>query len=321
MKRRRRDTADSFDVYLAEVRQVPLLSREEERELARAFRLARDTRAAHRLVAANLRFVVQVARGYRSYGLRLADLVQEGNLGLMRAVEGYDPDRGFRLVSYAVWWIKAYIHGHILRSWSMVKLGTTQAQRRLFFTLARTQREVVRHGAPGAPGMDADALAAVARKLRVPPALVEQMGHRLSARDVSLDAPAGDGPTTRLDLLESEAPGPDDVLSGAEESAQVAGHVAAALASLDERERAIIERRVMSETPETLQALGASLGCTRERVRQLECRAKAKLREALAALFPGHASRGAPSPKPAAPRARPGCRAGGDPAAPPAVAP
>jgi RNA polymerase sigma-32 factor len=277
-----------LEVYLAEIRRVPVLSREAERDLARAYRVDRDTRAAHQLVTANLRFVVQVARRYRSYGLRLADLVQEGNLGLMRALEGYDPERGIRLISYAVWWIKAYIHNYILRSWSMVRVGTTQARRRLFFALARTERESARRGDPAAPGLDEEALAEVARKLRVTPAQVEEMGHRLSAPDVSLDAPAGEGPATRLDLIASDAPGQDELLSGAEESAFLTAQVGAALAALDERERAIIEMRVMADAPVTLQALGDSLGCTRERARQLEFRAKAKLRRSLGIARPGH---------------------------------
>jgi RNA polymerase sigma-32 factor len=292
----------TFEVYVAEIRRVPVLSREEERELARAYRERGDTRAGHRLVTANLRFVAQVARGYRSYGLRLADLVQEGNMGLMRALEGYDPERGIRLISYAVWWIKAYIHNHILRSWSMVKLGTTQAQRRLFFALARAQREASLR--VDGPGTDESALAAVARRLRVAPAQVEQMGLRLAARDVSLDAPAGDGSAKRLDLLESDAPGPEDLVSGAEEAAFVAGQVGLALAALDERERAVVEMRVMSDAPMTLQALGESLGCTRERARQLEFRAKAKLRRALASSLPGRGGGAARAERPAR-RARP----------------
>src|SRR5512136_129393 len=135
-----------LDRYLASVQQHPLLSPEEERELARRYR-AGDARAGHTLVTANLRFVVKVAHGYRAYGLRIGDLVQEGNLGLMRAVQKFDPELGIRLISYAVWWIRAYIQNYVLRSWSLVKIGTTQAQRKLFFSLARTKREV-EHDAP-----------------------------------------------------------------------------------------------------------------------------------------------------------------------------
>jgi RNA polymerase sigma-32 factor len=281
----RGEPAGGLEAYLAEIRRVPLLTREEERDLARAWRVRRDTRAAHRLVTSNLRFVVMVARGYRSYGLRLADLVQEGNLGLLRALEGYDPERGIRLVSYAVWWIKAYIHNYILRSWSMVKLGTTQAQRRLFFALARSRNDPARP--PEAPGLDEASLGRVARTLGVAPAQVEQMGARLAGRDLSLDAPAGDGPATRLDLLESGVPGPEELVAEAEEAVRLAGRVGEALAALDGRERSVVERRVMADDPLTLQELGDALGCTRERARQIEFRAKAKLRRALAGQVPG----------------------------------
>jgi RNA polymerase sigma-32 factor len=139
-----RATTGSLELYLSEINRFPLLDVDEEQRLAREYLSNRDTKAAHRLVTANLRFVVKVAYEYRSYGFRIADLVQEGNIGLMKAVQKFDPDKGIRLISYAVWWIRAYIQNYILRSWSLVKLGTTQAQRKLFFSLARTRRELDR---------------------------------------------------------------------------------------------------------------------------------------------------------------------------------
>src|SRR5512142_2157335 len=143
----RAPTASStLDQYLHEINRVPLLTVDEERRLARQFRDQNDKRAAHRLVEANLRFVVKVAYEYRSYGLKMSDLIQEGNIGLMKAVQKFDPDKEIRLISYAVWWIRAYIQNYILRSWSLVKIGTTQAQRKLFFSLARTKRELERQG-------------------------------------------------------------------------------------------------------------------------------------------------------------------------------
>jgi RNA polymerase sigma-32 factor len=166
-----------------------------------------------------------------------------------------------------------------------VKLGTTQAQRRLFFALGRSQRDPGRP--PEAPGLDEAALGRVARTLGVAPAQVELMGARLAGRDLSLDAPVGDGPATRLDLLESGAPGPEDLVAGAEEAIRLAGRVGEALASLDGRERSVVERRIMADEPLTLQELGDDLGCTRERARQIEFRAKAKLRRALAGQVPG----------------------------------
>src|SRR5689334_24366663 len=138
--------ASSLELYLSEINQFPLLTVEEEQNLARLYRRKGDSRAAHRLVTANLRFVVKVAYEYRSYGFKMADLIQEGNIGLMKAVQKFDPDKGIRLISYAVWWIRAYIQNHILKNWSLVKLGTTQAQRRLFFSLARTRRELEKLG-------------------------------------------------------------------------------------------------------------------------------------------------------------------------------
>ena len=275
----------SIERYLAEINRHPLLTAEEERDAARRFRDGADTRAAHLLVTANLRFVVKVAYEYRSYGLRLADLIQEGNIGLMKAVQKFDPEKGIRLISYAVWWIRAYMQSYILRSWSLVKLGTTQAQRRLFFSLARTRRELdlqsAGHGADS-DGRDDDK---VARRLDVKTAEVREMAQRIEARDLSLDAPLGDdGDHTHVELVPGADPSQDDVVSGVQERTLVAGRVEEALARLDARERFIIERRVMDEEPMTLKDLGAHFGFSRERARQLELRAKEKLRRELESL-------------------------------------
>ena len=275
----------SLDVYLAEINRFPLLSVAEEQELARRFRDQGDTRAAHRLVTANLRFVVKVSYEYRSYGFRMADLIQEGNIGLMKAVQKFDPDKGIRLISYAVWWIRAYIQNFILKSWSLVKLGTTQAQRKLFFSLARTKREMdrtsVEHGADS-DSHDADK---VAKKLRVKTGEVREMEQRMDGRDLSLDAPMGDdGAHSHVDFVASGNPTQDEELSGAEEAQMVSGRVVEALARLDARERYIIEQRVMAERPLTLKELGEHFGFSRERARQLEIRAKEKLRNELHAL-------------------------------------
>jgi len=228
---------------------------------------------------------VKVAYEYRSYGFRMADLIQEGNIGLMKAVQKFDPDKGIRLISYAVWWIRAYIQNYILKSWSLVKLGTTQAQRKLFFSLARTRRELdkssVEHGADS-DGRDSSK---VASKLRVKASEVDEMAQRMEGRDLSLDAPVGDdGGTSHVDFVAGSDPGADDELSGAQEQAMVSGRVGAALARLDRRERFIIEQRVMSEQPMTLKELGEHFGFSRERARQLEIRAKEKLKTELHAL-------------------------------------
>jgi RNA polymerase sigma-32 factor len=276
--------ASSLELYLGEINRFPLLTVEEEQRLAREFRDG-DTRAAHRLITANLRFVVKVSYEYRSYGFRMADLIQEGNIGLMKAVQKFDPDKGIRLISYAVWWIRAYIQNYILKSWSLVKLGTTQAQRKLFFSLARTKRELDK--ASTEHGADSDAADAnkVARKLRVKPTEVREMEQRMDGRDLSLDAPMGeDGTHSHVDFVVSGNPTQDDVLSGAQERQVVSGRVGTALAQLDVRERYIIEQRVMSDHPLTLKELGEHFGFSRERARQLEIRAKDKLKAELHAL-------------------------------------
>jgi len=270
-----------LDHYLAEINKFPLLSAEEEQRLARVYRDRADTRAAHALVTANLRFVVKVAYGYRSYGLRMADLVQEGNIGLMKSVQKFDPDLGIRLISYAVWWIRAYIQNYVLRSWSLVKVGTTQAQRKLFFSLARTRRELDRSSSAYGADSDGNDSSKVARKLRVAPAEVEEMQQRLAGRDLSLDVPVGDGGALHVDFVASGWARQDEEVSSAEERRLVAGQVGEALARLDARERFIIEHRIMLDPPMTLKDLGEHFGFSRERARQLEIRAKEKLRHAL----------------------------------------
>jgi len=278
-------TTSSLEVYLSEINKFPLLSAEEEQRLAREFAANRDTRAAHRLVTANLRFVVKVAYEYRSYGFRMADLIQEGNIGLMKAVQKFDPDKGIRLISYAVWWIRAYIQNFILKSWSLVKLGTTQAQRKLFFSLARTRRELDKSSLEHGADSDGRDSTKVATKLKVKTSEVDEMAQRMEGRDLSLDAPMGDdGGASHVDFVEAHLPGADVELSGAQERTVVSGRVGSALGRLDPRERFIIEQRVMAEQPMTLKELGEHFGFSRERARQLEIRAKEKLRTELQAL-------------------------------------
>jgi len=278
-------TTGSLELYLAEINRFALLDAEEEQRLAREYLAHRDTKAAHRLVTSNLRFVVKVAYEYRSYGFRISDLVQEGNIGLMKAVQKFDPDKGIRLISYAVWWIRAYIQNYILKSWSLVKLGTTQAQRKLFFSLARTRRELDKASAEHGADSDGRDSSKVAQKLRVKPSEVDEMARRMEGRDLSLDAPMGDdGSTTHVDFVPSAGPSAHEELSGAEEHSLVSSRVTAALAALDRRERFIIEQRVMAEQPMTLKELGDHFGFSRERARQLEIRAKEKLKVELGPL-------------------------------------
>jgi RNA polymerase sigma-32 factor len=278
-------TTSSLDLYLSEINRFPLLTVDEEQRLARVFAAERDTRAAHRLVTANLRFVVKIAYEYRSYGFKMADLIQEGNIGLMKAVQKFDPDKEIRLISYAVWWIRAYIQNYILKSWSLVKLGTTQAQRKLFFSLARTRRELDKTSAEHGADSDGRDSSKVAKKLRVKASEVDEMAQRMEGRDLSLDAPMGDeGGNTHVEFVPAVGPGADDELVGVEEQQLVQGRVGAALGRLDPRERYIIEQRVMSERPLTLKELGEHFGFSRERARQLEIRAKEKLKQELHAL-------------------------------------
>jgi RNA polymerase sigma-32 factor len=284
MTSRPTSASSTLDQYLREINRVALLTVEEERRLAREFRDRGDKRAGHKLVEANLRFVVKVAFEYRSYGLRMADLIQEGNIGLMKAVQKFDPDKEIRLISYAVWWIRAYIQNHILKSWSLVKIGTTQAQRKLFFSLARTRHEIER-ATPGAnlegEGIDVNL---VAKKLRVRPSDVVEMQQRMEGRDLSLDAPVADGTSTHLEFTPAEGEAQDAELGRRQEEALLNGGVAAAMAKLDPRERHIIESRIMKDGKETLRDLGQHFGFSRERARQLEIRALEKLRRDLQPL-------------------------------------
>jgi RNA polymerase sigma-32 factor len=276
--------SSTLDQYLREINRVALLTVEEERRLAREFRDQGDKRAGHRLVEANLRFVVKVAFEYRSYGLRMADLIQEGNIGLMKAVQKFDPDKEIRLISYAVWWIRAYIQNHILKSWSLVKIGTTQAQRKLFFSLARTRHEIERV-TPGAglasEGIDVNL---VAKKLRVRPSDVVEMSQRMEGRDLSLDAPVADGSSTHLEFTPDDGEPQDEELARVEEDAIVSRRVNDAMSRLDPRERHIVEARIMGDGKETLRDLGQHFGFSRERARQLEIRALEKLRRDLQPL-------------------------------------
>ena len=274
--------ANSLTLYLSEINRYSLLKVEEEQLLARKF-LKGDLQAGHKLVTSNLRFVVKVSYEYRSYGIKMSDLIQEGNIGLMKAVQKFDPDKGIRLISYAVWWIRAYVQNYILKSWSLVKLGTTQAQRKLFFSLARTRRELEKYHAGESSGIDAEE---IARRLHVKPAEVREMEQRMGGRDLSLDAPMGDdGGNSHVDFVASGAAGQDDAFADKQEAGIFNTRVQVALTRLDPRECFIIQQRVMNDRPMTLKELGEHFGFSRERARQLEIRAKDKLKGELTALM------------------------------------
>lgn len=273
----------TIDRYVSDINRYKLLSREEEMELARAYRDSSDLQAAHRLVVSNLRFVVKISHEYRGYGFKLLDLVQEGNIGLMMAVKKFDPDKGYRLISYAVWWIRAYIQNFIIRSWSLVKLGTTQAQRKLFFKL-RSEREKADREA--GPGETAD-VGELAERLGVETSDIMDMEMRLGARDFSLDAEIDDGARqSHVDLLKFHGAGQESMVGDMEERQFVRSKVGEAMSNLNEKERYIVEHRLLADEPKTLHEIGQHFGISRERARQIEGNVLRKLKTVF--LASGH---------------------------------
>ncbi len=265
----------TIDRYVSEINRYSLLSREEEMALAIRYRDMGDLQAAHQLVTANLRFVVKVSHEYRGYGFKLLDLVQEGNIGLMMAVKKFDPDKGYRLISYAVWWIRAYIQNFIIRSWSLVKLGTTQAQRKLFFKL-RSEREKADREA--GPGETAD-INELADRLGVDGSDIRDMEMRLAARDFSLDAEIDDGARqSHVDLLKFHGASQESQVGDMEERRFVRDQVGRAMENLNEKERFIVEHRLLSDEPKTLHEIGQNFGISRERARQIEGNVLRKLK-------------------------------------------
>ena len=268
----------SLDAYLERVSRIPVLAREEERALAERFRRDGDLAAARQLVLSHLRFVVHIARGYTGYGLPVGDLIQEGNVGLMKAVKRFDPTLNVRLVSFAVHWIRAEIHEYVLRNWRLVKIATTKAQRKLFFNLRRLKKNLT--------WLTAEETAAVARDLGVSEAEVTEMEKRLAARDLSFDpAPEADedeayGPAAYLPAPDAD---PAAQVEEAESADTSADRLRGALNRLDERSRDIVEQRWMSEDKATLHQLAAKYGVSAERIRQIESSALGKLRTLVAA--------------------------------------
>lgn len=266
----------TLDRYISEINQFELLTPEEEFRLAVRFRKYNDMEAAQHLVVSNLRFVVKIAHEYRNYGMKLADLIQEGNIGLMHAVKKFDPYRGYRLISYAVWWIRAYIQNYIIKTWSVVKIGTTQAQRKLFFKLGQAKKKLE------ALSQKNPEFAEIAESLGVKEIEIEQMDLRLSHRDLSLDATiSDDGDVSHLDYLTYDGDDQEISLIKKEEMELARKNIAGAMATLNEKESYIIRHRVMADNPETLQEIGDRYRITRERARQIEKQALKKLATAL----------------------------------------
>ena len=271
---------DPLQQYMTEIRRHPLLSPDEEYELAVRCHEKGDLKAAHRLVTSNLRLVVKIAMDYRRYWMNLLDLVQEGNMGLMQAVRHYDPYRGVRLSSYSSFWIKAYILKFIIDNWSLVKIGTTQSQRKLFFKL-RKEKEKYR-----LLGYDPDP-EKMAEKFKVKPELIVEMDQRLSGGDVSLDQPVGDDSGDRhIDLLADRQQEIDDYLADAEIRELFRSKLEVFRKRLNEKELCILDKRLLSESPETLSEIGDRYGITRERIRQIEGRIIEKLRDYFAEEVP-----------------------------------
>ena len=268
----------SLDAYLERVSRIPVLSREEERALAERFRTQSDLDAARQLVLSHLRFVVHIARGYSGYGLPVGDLIQEGNVGLMKAVKRFDPSLNVRLVSFAVHWIRAEIHEYVLRNWRLVKIATTKAQRKLFFNLRRMKKNLT--------WLSAEETAAVARDLGVSESEVTEMEKRLAARDLSFDpTPESDDEETYSPAAYLPAPDADPAtaVEDAESADDSTARLKGALGRLDERSRDIVERRWMSDGKSTLHELADKYGVSAERIRQIEASALGKLRGYMAA--------------------------------------
>ncbi len=268
--------ASTLEIYIAQINRYPILSADEEFRYAVKFKKYSDMEAAEKLVVSNLRFVVKIAHEYRNYGVKLADLIQEGNIGLMHAVKKFDPYKGYRLISYAVWWIRAYIQNFLIKSWSLVKIGTTQAQRKLFFKLGQAKKklESLSHKNPE--------FGEIAESLGVKETEIAEMDQRLTYRDLSLDSYiSGEGETSHLDNLPYEGEDQETSLIKKEELEIVKRNIAGALTNLNERESYIVKHRIMTDNPKTLQEIGNKYNITRERARQIEKQALKKLRLAI----------------------------------------
>ena len=273
------DSGDSLNRYLREAWKFPMLTAEEELMLAERFKASGDVDAAHKLVTSHLRLVAKIAMGYKGYGLPVADLISEGSVGLMKAVKKFEPDKGFRLSTYAMWWIRASVTEYILQSWSMVRLGTMAAQKKLFFSLRRTKRQLAIVDNGELTDEQADA---IAERTNATVGEVQQINRRLASRDYSLNAPLSiDEGGEHQDLLQDDRPNPERQVSDEQLTSLRHNVVGEALDNLNERDRDIFARRHLSEEPPTLEELGTEYGISRERVRQLEARAFKKVSEFL----------------------------------------
>jgi RNA polymerase sigma-32 factor len=277
-------TWDPLDAFLQEIQQYPLLTPPEEKELAEEYTRTGDVHVAARLVTSNLRLVVKIAFEYRRAYRNIMDLIQEGNIGLMQAVKKFDPSRGVKLSTYAAWWIRAYILRFVLNNWRLVKLGTTQAQRKLFFNLNKERARLMTQGEDPTPEI-------LSERLGVSVKEVVEMERRLQSNDLSLDAEIYDGegrPLTRMELLEDDAKLPEELFDDAEFDMNFKDRLKRFSAPLSGKEDFIFKNRLISESPMTLQEIGDHFDISRERVRQIEKRLLQRLRRFLENDLPGY---------------------------------
>ncbi|MCB0308169.1 MAG: RNA polymerase factor sigma-32 [Bdellovibrionales bacterium] len=264
---------DSFDLYLKDVSSVPVLSKEEENKLAHTWFETRDREAGQKLVLSNLRFVIKIAKEYTKYGFKLPELAQEGNMGLLHALDKFDPRKGYRLITYAVWWIRAYIQAYVLRSWSIVRTGTTRVQRKLFSSLQKARRKISLMSPEEPPSRKK-----LAAALNVSQSEFDQALHQIQTRDVSMDQPMfTEDDSSFGETLPDHVPNAEAKLIEEDTKARVRETLDSIYDELKPRERYLLEHRLLSDTPMTLETAGKEFGVTRERVRQLEERLKAKL--------------------------------------------
>lgn len=271
-------SADPLTMYLNEIRKYPLLTKEQEADLAKKYYETKDPQLAQTLVKSNLRFVVKIAAEYAKFSSKLIDVIQEGNVGLMHAVKEFNPYKGNRLITYAVWWIRGYIQEYLMRQFSMVRIGTTANQRKLFYQLQRQKQELEKMSSP-------ENIAQLSHKLGIPEDEITEMAKRLSSRDVSLDKPSGDDDSsTPLSTLLKKEDGSlplDEQMALDEQLSLLMNAVNDLRASLTEKEKILLEERVLSDEPLTLQEIGDKYGITREAVRQTEARLMKKIKEAM----------------------------------------
>lgn len=273
--------ATSLEQYVAEISNYPVLSRKEEYDLAMKYKKDGDLEVARKLITHNLRFVIKVSNEYKDYGISIMDLIQEGNIGLMKAVQRFDPTKGYRLISYAVWWIRAYIQNYIIRTYRLIKIGTTEAQRKLFYKLRSTKLKMgITDETPTRKEYKA-----IAKELNVPLESVIEMDQRMTSRDVSLNALVSrtEDKATYMDFVEDQAASQEELISTIEEQEKVKKNLKIAVKALNDREQYIIKNRLLKHKPLTLEELSKELKISKERVRQIEKSALRKMKDFLEA--------------------------------------